>query len=176
MRFDAVYLDASAAIMLFTREEGYKNLQKFMQNPDESPTVFMTAFCVTETLSAIKTKWRNDSKKTKKNPDEKQRLQAVYFSDCNDFLSHLRDDQIHVNDIPIADREIYKQVEPIAINNEIDLVDAFQIVTLQRGLALPLRSGQSELLLILKDAALINPARELRMKVWDCKREASPPV
>ena len=79
VRFDAVYLDASAATMLFTREEGYKNLQKFMQNPDESPTVFMTAFCVTETLTRNKNKVAQRQQENKEKSGREATLTGCIF-------------------------------------------------------------------------------------------------
>lgn len=51
------YLDASAAIKLLVKEAGSKKLEQYMAEPDHSSNLFMTSFCVAETLGVLKRKF-----------------------------------------------------------------------------------------------------------------------
>lgn len=81
---------------------------------------------------------------------------------------------IEVQDIPIAHRETYSKVEDIAKRYGLDVVDAFQLVTLKEGFVAPLRGTKSECILITVDERLAKAARAEKLWVWDCMRETAP--
>ncbi len=163
------YLDASAAVKLLETEEGSEALIEYMKDPDNFANLFMTSFCVAETLGVLKRKfyW-----KWMKQDDEK--AQEKYLAACDLFIAMLRNKEIEVHNIPIEDLEIYSEVERLAKLYRLDMVDAFQLVTLTHGLVAPLRGSQSECILVVADEPLAKAARKEGLHVWDCLRE--PPL
>jgi predicted nucleic acid-binding protein len=164
------YLDASAAVKLLVKEEGSENLQEYMKEPDHSSNLFMTSFCVAETLGVLKRKFLREWTKER----EYKEAQEKYLAACESFMGQLRDEMIGVHDIPIADRETYSKVDKLAKRYKLDVVDAFQLVTLKEGFVAPLRGSPSECLLITADEDLASAGEAEGLKVWNCKRQPPP--
>ena len=164
------YLDASAAVKLLVKEEGSEILEQYMREPDHSSNLFMTSFCVAETLGVLKRKFLREW--SKEQPYEK--AQEKYLAACESLMGQLRDEVIDVHDIPIANRDTYSKVDALAKRYCLDVVDAFQLVTLKDGFVAPLRGTQSECWLITADCKLAKAARGERLQVWDCLREPAP--
>jgi predicted nucleic acid-binding protein len=164
------YLDASAAVKLVVKEEGSKIIEEYMKEPDHSSNLFMTSFCVAETLGVLKRKFLTEW--SKEQPYGK--AQEKYLVACESLMGQLRDKVIEVHDIPIADQETYSEVDKLAKKYKLDVVDAFQLVTLRVGFIAPLRGTPSESWLITTDCSLAKAARSESLKVWDCLREPAP--
>jgi predicted nucleic acid-binding protein len=164
------YLDASAAVRLLVKEEGSETLEDYMMEPDHSSNLFITSFCVSETLGVLKRKFLREWSKEQ----PYQQGQEKYLAACESLMGKLRDKVIEVHDIPIADRKTYSKVDEIAKRYKLDVVDAFQLVTLKDGFVAPLSGTPSECLLITADGGLAKAARGERLRVWDCLREPAP--
>lgn len=164
------YLDASAAVKLLVKEEGSEKLQEYMKEPDHSSNLFMTSFCVAETLGVLKRKF--DTEWIKECGHEK--AQQKYLDACAVFIGQLEGKMIQVHDIPITDPNMYSRVDKLAKRYRLDVIDAFQLVTLEEGFVAPLIRTASECVLITADGGLAEAAREEGLKVWDCVRESSP--
>ena len=164
------YLDASAAVKILVKEEGSEILEQYMKEPDHSSNLFMTSFCVAETLGVLKRKFLREW--SKEQPYEK--AQEKYLAACESLIGQLRDEVIDVHDIPIADRETYSEVDELAKKYKLDVVDAFQLVTLKVGFVAPLRGTPSESWLITADCRLAKAARGESLRVWDCLHQPAP--
>jgi predicted nucleic acid-binding protein len=164
------YLDASAAVKLLVKEEGSEILEEYMKEPDHSSNLFMTSFCVAETLSVLKRKFLREW--SKEQPYKV--AQEKYLAACNVFIGQLRGGMIDVHDIPIANRDTYSKVDARAKRYCLDVVDAFQLVTLEEGFVAPLRGTKSECILITADECLAKAAKAEKLWVWDCMREPAP--
>lgn len=164
------YLDTSAAVKLLVQEEGSEKLQQYMKDPDHSSNLFMTSFCVAETIGVVKRKFLTEW--IKEHGHEK--AQQKYLDTCAVFIGQLEGKMIEVHDIPITDPNTFSKVDKLAKRHRLDVIDAFQLVTLKEGFVSPLRSTQSECCLITADYGLAKAAREEGLKVWDYVR-GNPP-
>ncbi len=164
------YVDASAAMKLLVKEEGSETLEESIREPANSSNLFMTSFCVAETLSVLKRKFLREW--SKEQPYDV--AQEQYLAACDIFMGQLRGKMIEVQDIPISDRETYSKIDEIAKRYKLDVIDAFQLVTLKEGFVAPLRGTPSECWLITADCGLAKAARGESLKVWDCLREPAP--
>lgn len=80
------YLDASAAVKRLLKEERNENLEKYLEDPDHSANLFMTSFCVAETLAVLKRKFLRESKKEQNYKE----AQEKYLTACAIFIGDLR--------------------------------------------------------------------------------------
>lgn len=81
---------------------------------------------------------------------------------------------IEVHDIPITDPKTYFKVDKLAKRYKLDVIDAFQLMTLKEGFVAPLKGTSSECVLITADDGLAKAARGEGLRVWDCVRENPP--
>lgn len=161
------YLDASAAIKLLVQEEGTDTLQQYMEDPDHSSNLFMTSFCVAETLGVLKRKFLTEWIKEQGYEEAQQK----YLEACAAFIGQLEGKMIEVHDIPIADLNTYSKVDKLAKQYSLDVIDAFQLVSLKEGFVAPLRGTSSECVLVTADDGLAKAARQEGLKAWDCVHE-----
>ena len=164
------YLDASAAVKLLVQEEGSEKLQQYVKNPDHSSNLFMTSFCVAETLGVVKRKFLAEWIKEQ----EYKRAQQKYLDACAVFIGQLEGKMIEVHDIPITGPNTYSKVDKLAKRYHLDVIDAFQLVTLKEGFVAPLKGTASECVLVTADEGLAKAARAEGLKGWDCARENPP--
>jgi len=164
------YLDASAAVKLLVKEEGSEKLQQYMMDSNNSSNLFMTSYCVAETLGVLKRKFLTEWIKELGH----QNAQQKYLDACAVFIGQLAGKMIEVHDIPITDVDTYSKVDKLAKRYCLDVIDAFQLATLKEGLVAPLRGTPSECVLVTADEGLAKAAREEGLKVWDCVRENPP--
>jgi hypothetical protein len=65
------------------------------------------------------------------------------------------------------------EAKTLAMDHDLDLSDAFQLLSLQAGYFCGL-PGESATLLVTADEALAAAARKLDLRAWDCLREPLP--
>jgi len=167
------YLDASAAVKLVVREKGSIKLKRYLECPDRSSNLFMTSFCVAETLGVLKKRFLKEWCKELGYPTALRK----YWDCCAEFLLQVgRDRLIEVRDIDIGNLETFAKIERFAKKYKLDVIDAFQLVTLNQGFVASLKGTPSECVLITADKQLAKAARDkcLNLRVWNCER-GNPP-
>lgn len=155
------YLDASALVKLFIDEEGSEQVRSYF---NKQTVFYTTSLCFGETLGRLKVEY----KKLKHIPQEK------YLHACYELMAYVAGERIAIQDIEIANRETYLEVEALAKKYDLDISDAFQIVTLKKGF-LSVLAGKSKSMLITGDSDLANAVHQEGFEVWDCLRESPPP-
>jgi predicted nucleic acid-binding protein len=78
-----------------------------------------------------------------------------------------------MDDIEFLDPEVFRDAMELAEHTDLDLSDAFQLLSLQAGYFRYL-AGDSKTLLVTADAALAQAARQRALPVRDCMREPMP--
>jgi predicted nucleic acid-binding protein len=123
----------------------------------------MTSLCFAEALGVLKTKHFNRKEITRKG----------YLNRSYLLTALLRDKRILLDEVPLSDPKIFNAVESVIKKHQIDVSDAFQIVTIKRG-RFKKFSGESQSLLITADRGLAKAARLEGVKVWECTHEPIP--
>jgi predicted nucleic acid-binding protein len=155
------YLDASALLKLFIDEEGSEQVRHYF---NEQTVFFTTSLCFGETLGRLKVEYKK----------LKHITQERYLHTCYELMAYVAGEKIAIQDIEIANRETYLEVEELGKKYDLDISDAFQIVTLKKGF-LSVLGGKSKSMLITGDSGLANAVRQEGFEVWDCLREPPPP-
>lgn len=155
----ARYLDASAAVKLVVSERGSDVVQTYIGG---GGPFYITSVCVQEVLSVLKTMHLY----------RKQLSQDQYLLAAYGFLAHLRN-VIHVENVGLENQHTFFEVENLAKQYQLDLVDALQIYTLKHGQFSKL-AGPSKSLLITADGELGKAAKQEGFDVWDCLHEPMP--
>ena len=150
------YLDASALVKLLVDEDGSTAVRTYLKS---HATRLVTSLCFAESLGALK------AKHTRKLLSTNQ-----YLSACEELMAHLRNETLVVEDIGISQRETYDEVEHYAKKHSLDISDAFQLVTLRRGLLSSLE-GASRPILVTADEALAKAAKSEGFRAWNCMHD-----
>ena len=77
------------------------------------------------------------------------------------------------NDVDITAKEIFDEVETLATKYALDVADAYQLVTLKRGMFSKM-TDDSQPILVTADRALAGAARGESMRAWECLHEPAP--
>ena len=156
------YLDASAAVKLVVPiEKGRQKLLSYFQR--NFGGCYMTAFCLHETLTALKTKWKRG-----------ESTKLIYLNRCYDLLSYVRNKRISLDsDFDLADFEIFSQVEAIVEKYDIDISDALQVVTIKHGRFKGL-AQESQTVFVSADNDLLKAAKLEGLRVWDLLHDDPP--
>jgi predicted nucleic acid-binding protein len=155
----ATCFDASALVKRYVDEPGSDALRAYwtMQH-----TKYTTPFCLYETLSVLKG-FKRRGVLTKE----------AYIKSANDLVVWFRASHSKIRDLEFTDREIFHDAKELATDTDLDLSDAFQLLSLQAGYFAGL-VGDSKTVLVTADEALAKEARKRRLPVWDCLREPMP--
>ena len=98
----------------------------------------------------------------------------AYLRAASELVAWFRASDSRVEDLDfITDREVFSDARELAEHTDLDLSDAFQLLSLQVGYFSHLVGG-SATLLVAADKALADAARKRGLPVWDCRREAMP--
>jgi predicted nucleic acid-binding protein len=154
------YLDASAIVKLLIHEDGSAVLKQYFE---KHSVFYTTSLCFVETLGVLKAKVLQNSI-----------TQDQYLTACEILMGQVRDQFIGIDEINIADPQIYREVDRIAKDYSLDISDAFQILTLKKGFLSPFRGTASECILITADRKLADAARQENLKVWNCLHDPVP--
>jgi hypothetical protein len=74
--------------------------------------------------------------------------------------------------VDISESEIFWEVEKTAKLYGLDIVDAYQIVSIKKDLLSRVSEAQS--ILVTADSGLAEAGRKEGLKVWDCLKEQAP--
>jgi len=150
------YLDASVLVKLFLEENGSDVIKNYI-NANPTSVFYVTSICFAETLGVLKTK-------------DLRRNNPAYNQLCSELLNNITAGRINIKDVGISDWKHHSEILRIAEENELDISDAFQIVTLKHELF----SGPSRPLLITADKKLAAVARAEGLRVWNLLQEEAP--
>ena len=137
--------DASALVKVFVDEADCGPVRMYFNT--QSPTKYTTPFCYFETLSVLKTKW------LRSNITKKQYFDAA-FAVTVWFQASTR----KISDLDISNPSIF---------HEIDVSDAFQILSIKEGYFAPLKYDSSTLL-VTADRLLAKAAEKEGIRSWYC--------
>jgi len=154
------YLDASALVKLLVDEIGSAPLKEYFNN---SHVFRMTSLCFAEALGVLKTKYLYRKEITEKGYLNRSNLLTVY----------LREGRIKLDEVSLTDPAMFEEVEAIVKKYKIDVSDALQIVTIQKG-RFKSFVDESQSLLITADEDLAEAARSEGLKTWYCIKEPTP--
>ncbi|MEW8058543.1 MAG: hypothetical protein AB2787_03650 [Candidatus Thiodiazotropha endolucinida] len=125
------YLDANCLVKLVVDEIGSNELR---EHCSKQGIIFATTnFCFYEALGVLKTKW------IKKNrPDCIS--EESYLMACEDLCARVEDEQIKIEEIAIHNRQLFNDSEKLTKKYRIDLSDAFQLVSIKKGMLARLKT------------------------------------
>jgi predicted nucleic acid-binding protein len=155
----ATCFDASALAKVYLEEEGSAAVRQYWRS---QATRFTTPFCFYETLGILK-------REKLKGRITKQRYLRVAL----ELTSWFRTSHSTKDDIKFYEIDVFNDVKGLAEHYDLDLSDAFQLLTLEAGYFQHLVDG-SRTLLVTADEALGQAARSRGLPVWDCLREPVP--
>ncbi len=150
------YLDTSVIVKLLIDEDGSSTVRTYL---GRHATLVTTSVCFAETLGVLKAKFLRGLL------SEEQ-----YLAACEELMAYLRNETLEIDDVGISQRRTFDEVEHLAKKYSLDISDAYQLVTLRRGLYSPLE-GDSRPILVTADEALAKAAKSEGLRVWDCLRE-----
>lgn len=159
------YLDTSIIVKLLIKEKGTDILINHMKKEYTSSTFYALSFCFAEALGVLKSKYlRNEID------------QETYFA-CAEVLSAFisKDGDIELMDVDISDSSVFDEVEKVAKRNKLDIVDAYQIVTIQRDSSSRIEL-KTEPIIVTADSELARAACKEGLRVWNCLIEQEPNV
>lgn len=151
--------DASALVKRYVDEPGSDALRQYWGIPG---TRYTTPFCLYETLGVLKR-----HKVSGKLPMDD------YLRNATDLVHWFRASHSRLKDIDFTEPRIFSRARVVVEQFDLDLSDAFQLLSLEEGYFSGLK-GESAPRLVTADEGLANAARELGVKVWNCKLEPMP--
>jgi predicted nucleic acid-binding protein len=140
----ATCFDASALVKLYVDEPGSPELRQYWR---------------TQAMKRLKLK--------------RAITKERYLHAARELAAWFRASQSQMDDIEFLDPEVFRDAMELAEHTDLDLSDAFQLLSLQAGYFQYL-AGDSKTLLVTADAALAQAARQRALPVWDCMREPMP--
>ncbi len=155
------YFDASAMVKLVAtdpdEEPGRAAVLRFFHTNGFHHT---TSYCVVETLSALKAKWRR-----------RRITQDAYIHSVREFFRVVLSG-CDVEDVPLS-QDVENEAERIMRTYQVDFVDSIQLVTVLRG-RFGFLAGGSRSLFVTADRALAEAGRCEGARVWECTSEPWP--
>lgn len=155
------FLDASALVKLLLhpdiKEAGSDNLASYRRSHSNFGTI---SFCITEALSVIKAKHFSGNRNRSLSLDG-------YLVVANRLKTILEHGTIMTHEFDFVRNDHFAEACRIVENYNIDLIDAFQILSVKSGTFSDL-SGKSQTLLITADKTLSDAGRKEGIKTWYC--------
>jgi predicted nucleic acid-binding protein len=153
------YLDASVLVKIALKETGSEAIEKYMA-AEHTSTFYATSLSFAEALGGLKSKYSH-----------KEIDQETYFR-AGDILKGHVGDRIILADVDISESEIFWEVEKTTKLYGLDIIDAYQIVTIKKDLFSRVLEAQP--ILVTADSGLAEAGRKEDLKVWDCLKEQAP--
>lgn len=153
------YLDASALFKLAVKESGSEAIEKYM-SAEPASTFYATSLCFAEALGILRSTYFHKG------------IDQETYSKAGDILRGYIGDRIELADMDISDSEIFWEVEKTAKRHGLDIVDAYQIITIKRDLFSRFQEAQP--ILVTADLGLAEAARKEGFGVWDYLKEQAP--
>jgi predicted nucleic acid-binding protein len=158
------YLDASVLVKLLVKEHGTEVIEHYMAAENTS-SFQVTSLCFAEALGVLKAKYLAEDR-----PDHID--QETYLTGADALRAYIASGRIELVDVDIADSAIFAEVEAIARTYQLDIVDAYQIVTVRKDYFS--RFPEAQPMLVTADRQLAKAARAEGLQVWNCTREPPP--
>ncbi len=159
----AHYFDASALVKLVAddpdEEPGRDVLRQYYRNHSNR---YATSYCVTEALSAFKSKFLR-----KRIPEDQ------YIKYVQEFIRTVLGANLQIDEISILSPDVRTEAQRLIQTYKIDFLDCFQIVTVLRG-RFRYMVAESQSILITADRGLAKAARAEGARVWECTSEPAP--
>jgi len=153
------YLDASALVKIFYKEDGSARMRKFF---GAEVHFCATSICVIEAISVIKSKWKYD-----------HISETEYLKATEDLLFETVEGRIEIDEIPLFSISGIEAVKKLAIKHSLDWSDALQLETIKRGKYSYFCDGSSSIL-ITADNELAKAATSESIRTWNCLKEKTP--
>lgn len=155
----ATCFDASALVKLYVDELGSVELRQYWRS---QATRYTTPFCLYETLGVLK-----------RRKLDRTLTMEEYLRKSTDLVHWFRASSSQLNDLDFTSPRVFSRAREVAVQFDIDLSDAFQLLSLDEGYFRAL-ANESKTLLVTADDGLANAARALGLRVWVCTREPMP--
>jgi predicted nucleic acid-binding protein len=153
--------DASALIKRYVQEQGSEIIHRYWK---QEATKFTTSLCFYETLTLLKV---NHLYRKTLNREEYHKATLDLCSWFGDFV---------VPNYPepkFLSSTVFFEAQKLVDKHQLDLSDAFQIITVKDGFASYLKNG-SQTILVTADKELAKAARSEGLRVWSVLKEPAP--
>lgn len=151
--------DASALVKIWIDEADCEPVRKHFS---QSSTKYTTLFCYFETLSVLKGKWK------RKDISKEAYLKAAFA-----VTAWFQANSKRVKDIDFNAPTTFLRTKEIVEKYNIDLSDAFQILSVKEGYFSPMING-SRTLLVTADEKLAKAAEAEGLRTWNCISSPAP--
>ena len=148
----ADFFDASALVKVFCNEPWSDVIRDYFY---KRHTKYTTPFCFYEAMNVLKSKWRDRGQLSKYDYLDAAFGLAAWFSASSANLP----------DVSFTDHATFLRAHDIATRTNLDLSDAFQIVSVKFGYYAPMMN-ESTTILVTADRGLAEVARNEGVKVW----------
>lgn len=156
----ADFFDASALAKIYSDEPGSFIVREYFGS---RATKYTTPFCFYEAMNALKGKWKYKGQLTIDQYLEATfRLTAWYGASSS-----------QVKDLNFTEPKTFAEAKEIAQRNQLDLSDAFQILSVKRGYFSVL-VNESSTVLVTADGDLAIAARTEGLRAWNLMAEPAP--
>ena len=152
--------DASALVKVWLDEPDCGLVRHYFNT--QSPTKYTTQFCYFETLSAMKRKWLRQ-----------EITREAYLKAAFAMTVWFQASSRKVKDLDLTHPPTFILAQKIVEQHNIDLSDAFQILSMREGYFAPL-VNDSQTVLITADRNLANAAKAEGLKAWYCLEGSAP--
>jgi predicted nucleic acid-binding protein len=156
----ADFFDASALAKIYSDEPCSDIARAYFRS---RATKYTTPFCFYEAMNVLKGKWKHKGQLTiEKYLDAAFQLTAWYGASSS-----------KVRDLNFTEPTTFAQAKEIAQRNQLDLSDAFQILSVKKGYFSVL-VNDSTTVLVTADRDLAGAARTEGLRVWNLMTEPAP--
>ena len=156
----ADFFDASALAKIYTDEPCSDIAREYFRS---RPTKYTTPFCFYEAMNVLKGKWKHKGQLTiDQYLDAAFGLTAWYGASSS-----------QVNDLNFTEPMTFAEAKKIAQRSELDLSDAFQILSVKKGYYSVL-VNESSTVLVTADKELAIAARAEGLRAWNLMEEPAP--
>jgi predicted nucleic acid-binding protein len=152
--YHANCFDASALVKVWVDEPDCGPARHYFNT--QSPTKYTTPFCYFETLSAMKLKWLRGVI-----------TREVYLNAAFNLTVWFQASARKINDIDLTHPPTFMRAKELVERYEVDLSDAFQLLSLKEGYFSSI-SNDSKTLLVTADERLANAAVSEGLSAWYC--------
>jgi len=156
----ADFFDASALAKVYTQEPCSDVARQYFNSRS---TKYTTPFCYYETMNVLKGKWKHKGQLSlEEYLDAAFQLTAWYGTSSS-----------KVKDLDFTEPTTFFEAKAIAQQGQLDLSDAFQILSVKKGYFSVL-VNDSTTVLVTADGELANAARTEGLRVWNLMTEPAP--
>jgi predicted nucleic acid-binding protein len=158
------FLDASALVKIHVPELGSDVVRAYFE---AEPLKYTSDFCFYEALSLLKGLWKKGRR------DGVRLTKDEYFAACSRLFAWHQAMSKRIDDLDFLAIENFRKAREIAKKCDLDLSDAFQILSVKAGYFSVLRED-SMTVFVTADRYLAMAARSEGLRVWHCVSEPPP--